>query len=141
MMAKGDKIYYKCGYKYQFTRDYSCYTGILLPHDIIRDFYTLTADGWCHIKKGYAWDGPSGWTWDTKSSMRGSAIHDCYCQAAKDRLIDYEVLAPRHHNAFRDICIEDGMWKIRADAWHEAVIIGRGGDPSIPDEFPELEAP
>ena len=138
---KGDRIYYRAGYKYQFTRDYSCYTGILLARDIVRDFYTLTADGWCHIKKGYAWDGASGPTWDTKSSMRGSAIHDCYCQAAKDGLIDYAAVAPHYHRVFRDICVEDGMWGWRADLWKAAVIVGRGGDPAIPDDYLEQSAP
>lgn len=138
---KGDQIYYKAGYKYQFTRDYSCFTGILLPQDIIRDFYTLTANGWCHIKKGYAWDGASGPTFDTKDSMRASAIHDCYCQAAKDRLIDYKIVAPHYHKVFRDICVEDGMWGARAWAWHHAVVFGRGGDPAILDCVVEEEAP
>lgn len=138
---KGDKIHYKAGYKYQFTRDYSCYTGIMLPHDIVRDFYTLTADGWCHIKKGYAWDGPSGPTLDTKDSLRASAIHDCYCQAAKDRLIDYDTFSPQYHQVFKDICLEDEMCSPRAWVWHHAVIIGRGGDPEIPDKNPEQEAP
>lgn len=140
-MAKGDRIYYRAGKKYQFTRDYSCYTGILLPHDVHMDFYTLTADGWCHIFKGFAWDGPSGLTWDTKNSMRGSAIHDCYCQAAKEGKIPYETISPWHHDQLRDICIEDGMFVFRANLWHEAVVLGRGGDPAIPDEFPELSAP
>lgn len=138
---KGDKIYYKEGYKYQFTRDYSCYTGIMLPDDIIYDYFTLTANGWCHIKKGFAWDGASGPTFDTKSSMRPSAIHDCYCQAAEERLIDYEEYSPQYNKVFRDMCEEDEMWKIRAAIWYAGVIIGRGGDPEIQNGDEELSAP
>lgn len=138
---KGDRIFYKEGYKYQFTRDYSCFTGVLLPQDIIRDFYTLTANGWCHIKKGYAWDGASGPAPDLKSSMRGSAIHDCYCQAAKDGLIEYDVAAPQYHRVFGEQCAEDGMWGWMAELWHAAVVFGRGGDPAVPDDNPEQCAP
>jgi hypothetical protein len=139
--VKGDKIYYRRGYKYVFTRDYSCYTGIMLPHDVHGDFYTLTADGWCHLYKGFPWDGPSGLTFDTKNSMRGSAIHDAYCYATNDRLIEYDIVAPHHHDQLQTICIEDGMWEFRADRWHDAVIIGRGGHPDNGDDYPELSAP
>jgi hypothetical protein len=139
--VKGDQIHYKEGYKYQFTRDYSCYTGIMLPADVILDFYTLTANGWCHIKKGYAWDGASGPAPDVKSSMRGSAIHDCYCQAAKDGLIDYAATSPGYNRVFGRILAEDGMWRWMAALWRAAVIIGRGGDPAIPDKNLEQSAP
>lgn len=138
---KGDKIYYKEGYKYQLTRDYSCYTGIMLPETVAYEFFTLTHDGYCNVRHGYAWDGASGPTFDTKSSMRGSLIHDCYCQAAKEGRIDYDTFAPEFNRVFKEICLEDEMCAPRAWAWHHAVIIGRGGDPAIPDENLEQEAP
>ena len=134
-------IYYKEGYKYQLTRDFSVETGILIPEDVIYDFFTLTASGWLHAKKGYAWDGASGPTWDTKSSMRPSLVHDCYCQAAKDRRIDYKEFSPQYNRVFRDMCIEDGMWPLRASIWRTGVIIGHGGDPDIPDDNMEQTAP
>lgn len=43
------------------------------------------------IRKGYAWDGPSGPTFDTANFMRGAA-----------------------DNLLRAMCIEDGMSALRA---------------------------
>jgi hypothetical protein len=136
-----EQIFYKEGYKYQLTRDYSCYTGILLPQDVVYDFFTLTADGWCHLRKGFAWDGASGPTWDTKSSMRPSAVHDAYCQAAQDRLIDYETYAPQYNEVFHRMCLEDQMLPPRAWVWKKGVEIGEGGNPNNYNGNPELCAP
>ena len=73
--------------------------------------------------------------------MRASLVHDCFCQAAKDRKIDYEKYAPEYNKLFEDICIEDKMFKIRAAIWRAGVTIGHGGDPNIPDEVIEQVAP
>ena len=81
--------------------------------DIETDFISLSKDGILLIKKGYAWDGPSGPAFDTKSFMRASLIHDVLYQlirleklSKEDRLIaDLEL---------KRICIEDGMNKIFA---------------------------
>ena len=138
---KGDKIYYKDGYRYQLTRDYTVFTGIMLPETVAYEFFTLTADGYCKVRHGFSWDGASGPTFDSKSSMRPSLIHDCYCQAAKDGRINYKTFAPEYNRVFKEMCIEDGMWGLRASIWKAGVIIGRGGDPAIPDEVIEQEAP
>lgn len=93
--------------------DYSVPTIIKPTEDIITEYITLDKDGTIHIAKGYAWDGPSGPTIDTKSFMRGSLVHDGFYQLMRMGLL------PR---TFRDsadrelqrMCIEDGMWRIRA---------------------------
>lgn len=136
-----NQIYYKEGYKYQLTRDYSVYTGIFPKEDIVYSFFTITTDGWLHVFSGYAWDGASGPTWDTKSSMRPSLVHDCFCQAAKERKLDYATYSPLYNELFHNMCIEDGMFKLRAAIWRIGVIIGRGGDPKIPNENLEQVAP
>ena len=140
-MSKGDQIYYKEGYKYQLTKDYSVYTAIFVDEDIVYPFFTITKDGWLHIKAGYAWDGASGPTFDTKSSMRASLVHDCFCQAAKDRRIDYDRYSPLYNALFYNICIEDNMFRIRATIWYMGVTIGRGGDPETPSDNEILIAP
>ena len=80
---KGDKIYYKDSYRYQLTRDYEVFTGIMLPETVAYEFFTLTADGYCKVRKGFAWDGASGPTFDTKSSMRPSLIGIPECRAVR----------------------------------------------------------
>ncbi len=68
-----------------------------------------------HLKvyKRYAWDGPSGPTFDTKTFMRGSLFHDALCQLIGEGLLDkkYRKYADQ---LLRKICLEDGMSKFRA---------------------------
>jgi hypothetical protein len=73
--------------------------------------------------------------------MRPSLVHDCFCQMAKDRRLDYKTFAPLYNQLFRDMCVEDNMFKVRAAIWQAGVIIGRGGDPEIADDNLELCAP
>ena len=72
------------------------------------------------IRAGYAWDGPSGPTYDSKDSMRGSLVHDALYQ-----LIRLGHLGPEHRQPadqlLYDICREDGMGYFRANAWYWAV--------------------
>jgi hypothetical protein len=69
-------------YKYQLLRDYKYQTAIRLNHDVkIQGFITLSINGLLTIAKGYAWDGPSGPTIDTKNFMRGSPGARCFISA------------------------------------------------------------
>lgn len=117
---KGDHIKYWSGYKYQLAESYTCQTSVFPPNDIFTFFFTLLKDGTIKINEGYAWDGASGPTFDTKSSMRGSLIHDVLYQAMDLGLLN-KVYKDTADNELRKICIEDGMWKIRANAWYQAV--------------------
>jgi hypothetical protein len=128
------KIEYKAGYKYQLTKAYAIMTPIIQEEKIVTQWFTLFPDGKLLVEKGYAWDGASGPTFDTKSSMRPSLVHDCFCQLMKERKLSYEKWAGPVNQFFKELCIEDGMGSIRAALWHRAVIIGRGGDPDIVDD-------
>lgn len=102
-------------YKYQTTEDMS----ITLDHD----FEAKASGNFIGIKgyklsveKGYAWDGASGPTWDDKSTMMASLVHDALYQLLREGVID------NHHRLCADeelvrIAIEDGMWKWRAKMW------------------------
>ncbi len=110
-------IQYKAGYKYQLVKDYLHQ----LPEEFVMKFPEIETDylwlgesGLLIIKKGYAWDGPSGPTIDTKNFMRGSLVHDALYQ-----LIRLGKLNKNTHRIFADrelyfICLEDGMWWARA---------------------------
>ncbi len=65
------------------------------------------------VNARYAWDGPSGPTFDTKTFMRGSLFHDALCQLIREGLLDkkYRKYADQ---LLREICLEDGMSKFRA---------------------------
>lgn len=134
------RIFYKKGYKYQLAESYSQITN-LYPGSLIQTEYVqLTLSGVLTIKAGYAWDGPSGPTIDTKNFMRASLVHDALYQ-----LIRLGHLPPRAKEEADKLlyamCLEDGMSMIRA-SW---VLLGVriGGESSIlPESEPEvLEAP
>ena len=141
MIATTDRIRYKEGYKYQLSQPYEIFSGIFPSATIEYPFFTLTAQGMLQIRSGYAWDGASGPSWDTKNSMRASLVHDCFCQMLKNKDLDYETYAPYVHALFKTMLLADGMSSFRARYWHLAVVIARGGDPEHDDSNPEVEAP
>lgn len=119
-------IKYKRGYKYQLFEDYSIQTPFRPDTLLIVDFVSLDSSGLLTIYKGYAWDGPSGPTIDTKSFMRGSLVHDVLYQLMYNELLPYSVKG-EVDDFLIVICDEDGMWQVR-QAWvRKGVEIG--GDP------------
>lgn len=125
-------IKYRDGYKYQLAEDYVVSTGIGLKADSgDHDFLSMTADGWLTVREGYAWDGPSGWTVDTKSSMRGSLVHDALYQLMREDLIPMSC-RPAADELLYKICVEDGMWGWRAWLWLKAVR-GFAGGAAMPE--------
>lgn len=71
-----ESIKYRDGYKYQLSEDYQTVIEIKPVEFILTEYIRLDIDGTLSIKEGYAWDGPSGPTVDTKNFMRGSLVHD-----------------------------------------------------------------
>ena len=134
-------IRYRAGYQYQLAEDYTVRVPIMPPEDVISHWYALTASGVLLVKKGYAWDGASGPTFDTKSSMRPSLIHDVFCQMMREGQLDYDVWQDRVNQLFKDHCIQDGMNPIRAAIWHAAVEFANAGHPDQGESNPIQEAP
>jgi hypothetical protein len=116
-------IKYRSGYKYQLAADFVVKTAVLPPQSINHDFVYLTSNGVLAIKAGYAWDGPSGPTIDTKNFMRGSLIHDALYQLMREKLLDcgWRETADKE---LRRFCREDGMSWIRAWWVYQGVRIG-----------------
>lgn len=130
---KGDKIYFydRCAF-YVFNRafhkqngvtlsDYSCQVGIFPDKDIVTDFVSLSKDGVMTIRRSYGWDGASGPTFDTPSTMRTSLIHDGTFQLFRLKLLDLKWFAKANDN-LREMALEDGMWRWRANLWHSHVV-------------------
>jgi len=118
----GKKIKYTKGdYKYVLDQDYVVETGICpLIEDICSPFAHMDQSGLLWIVKGYAWNGPSGPTIDTKTFLRGSLIHDALYQLMRWDLLDNN-FREAADDLLRDICLEDGMNPIRAWYVHKAV--------------------
>lgn len=109
-------IKYARGSKYQLTRDEWFQTDIT-GYEGHTEYVNLRHDGWLLIRKGYAWDGASGPTIDTKSSMRGSLVHDALYQLIRLELIPREC----REQADKELlgkCLADRMWSFRAKLWH-----------------------
>lgn len=112
------------GYKYQLVDAYPCSVGIE-GYDIDGPFLNLTPAGLLTIKKGYAWDGPSGPTIDTDTFMRGALLHDALYQLIRMEKLPYE-LKDHADRLLRDVCRCDGMSWVRAWYVYHAVRIFGG---------------
>jgi len=73
MGSKGTR--YRDGYKYQLAEDYELKIGITPEEDVWTNFIELSAAGDL-LRKGYAWNGPSGPAVDTRKSIRGFRVHE-----------------------------------------------------------------
>ena len=101
-------------YKYQLLKPYEVRIEIEAPSRLISEHgWIVLHESQLHIKKGYAWDGPSGPTFDTQTFMRASLVHDALYQLLRARLLN-----PEHRLTADQICrrhcLEDGMDPFRA---------------------------
>jgi len=105
-------ISYKEGYKYQLSEPAQHKTKFRADKEIDTNYINLDTDGLLTVKKSFAWDGAT-YARDTPTIIRGSLIHDALCQLINEGLLPkrFQVLAD---NELRQICLEDGMSKIRA---------------------------
>ena len=124
-----DEIRYRSGYKYQLVEEYLL-TVSVTPDDAVKvdEFIDLSTEGVLVIKKGYAWDGPSGPTIDTKNFMRGSLVHDALYQLMRADKLSIDQWREEADLELKRICLEDGMSRIRAWWVHRGVRLG--GRPS-----------
>lgn len=109
-----DCISYKDGYKYQLNADYEVDIPITPEADIDTDYIDLDVNGKLTIRKGYAWDGPSGPTVDTKNFMRGSLVHDALYQLMRHGHLSNDTHRDDADELLRTMCKEDGMTSTRA---------------------------
>jgi hypothetical protein len=121
---------YRKGYKYQLAEDEYFQTKIYPVSDIKTQFIELYTDGLLIVRSGYAWDGASGPTIDTKSAMRGPLAHDALYQLMRWKLLDKSV-RPLADDLMYTCLLEDRMMKWRAYFWHREVgkFAGFAADP------------
>jgi len=140
MLSAMKTIHYRTGYKYQLAEEYSLKLEMLQAHGargeepggevgdqratgIKTDFIDLDTDGTLTIKAGYAWDGPSGPTIDTKSFMRGSLVHDALYQLMRNGHLPAACREDADQELHR-LCREDGMNRFRA--WYVLLGVRKG---------------
>ena len=132
------RIFYKAGYKYQLHQDYAQAIPVSPAEPVFTPYLTLTTAGILLIKAGYAWDGPSGPTIDSKNFMRGSLVHDALYQLIRLGKLPFETKQVVDELLY-SMCLEDGMSRLRA-SW---VLLGvrLGGVASLlPKAEPEVRS-
>ena len=132
-------ITYKKGYKYQLKENYSVDVGIL-DYSFDSAYISLDAKGMLTIKKGYAWDGPSGPTIDTKNFMRGALVHDALYQLMREHVLPITLRNVADFIMYK-FCLEDGMTKLRA--WYCYQAVKQFGEKSATERggYPLITAP
>ena len=100
-------------YKYNLLSDLTYLATIDVDIPKTEGLLRITSQGELLIKTGYSWDGPSGPTIDTKNFMSGSLVHDALYQLMREGFIQ-QSQRKRADEILRDICLQNGMSKIRA---------------------------
>jgi len=79
-------------YKYELMETF---TESLRVSDYVQTEFIELGDTGITIREGYCWNGASGPVIDTKSTMRGSLVHDALYQLMRMGLIgqEYKLLA------------------------------------------------
>lgn len=82
-----NKIYYKAGYKYQTVADFDIQTPIRQSAVCTTEHLALRPSGQLTIFAGYASDGPSGPTVDTRNFIRDAIVHDAFYELMRRKLL------------------------------------------------------
>lgn len=134
-------------YKYQLAENYFVNVGIVPKKTIFepanrKEFLRLETNGVLSIFAGYAWDGPSGPTWDSKNFLRGSLVHDALYQLIRQKHLPEEYRS-RADQILYEICLQDGMSGFRALYVYKAVQLfgASSAKPTATKEQIILEAP
>jgi hypothetical protein len=114
-------IRYRSDYKYQLAEGYKINISIRPKFNIETEFIDLDTDGNLTVKKGYAWDGPSGPVKDTDENMRASLVHDALYQLMRNDKIKSRTHRKAADQEFKDICKVDGVSNLRASAYYKAL--------------------
>lgn len=135
-----NRIKYREGFKYVLAEDYILQTDIRPESNVACEYVSLYTTGLLTIYKGFPWDGASGPTFDTASSMRGSLVHDALYKLMRLGLLHLRWRVRADEYLFM-LCKQDGMWFARARLWHR--LVGRFGlrSATIEGAKPVLTAP
>lgn len=144
MTSAPDSIHYRPlrHYKYQLMSPYRHRTELRPPAEISTDdrWVALTIEGELIFRRGYAWDGPSGPAIDTRNFMRASLVHDGLYQLMRESLLDREYRKAADRLLY-EICIADGMTRLRAFFVYWAVRVFSGAAIRPRPPRPVLRAP
>lgn len=139
-MSADSKCLYREGYKYQLAADMVVHINLLPPARIEEEYFSLDVDGRLWIKEGYASDGPSGPTIDTKNFMRGAFAHDALYAALRHGHLPQE-WREKADRVLVDICKADGMSAMRRWVIYNGLRLGGAHAAEVGNDNPVIEAP
>ena len=120
-MTTRNYIRYRGKYKYQLAEGYTIKIHIRPGEDIKTEFIDLDMNGQLLVKKGYAWDGPSGPVIDTKENLRASLVHDALYQLMRHKKLSSRTHRKSADRLFKEMCKQDGVSGIRASVYYRAL--------------------
>lgn len=101
-------------WKYKTYKDFRIVLPYAFDQFTIYCKYLTLSEGVLIINAGYTWDGPSGPAIDTDNFMVPSLVHDALYQLLRETKLDNTMFRRLADEVFRDMALEEGMWKIRA---------------------------
>ena len=112
---------YRGGYKYQLAENEAFQTEFKSKIGFKTDFLSITKEGLLVVHKGYAWDGPSGPTYDDEAFIYGSLAHDALYQLMRGGWLPHSSWrsADKEMEKFIKIKLKEknrfvrGIWKAR----------------------------
>jgi hypothetical protein len=123
-------------WKYQLGQDHVENLELKPREAISTAFIKYSKNGRLRIKKGYAWDGPSGPMVDDSSNMRASLVHDVLYQLMRMGELDHKSNRALADKIFFEMCRQDGMKPLRAK-WALDALRDVGGRHAKPRRVPE----
>jgi len=132
-------IHYRDGYKYQLTKSYRIKTAVK-GYEVNTPYIKLFSNGSLYIIWGYAWDGPSGPTYDSRNSIRASLVHDAFYSLLRKGMLPPKIRILADKELDR-ILKEDGMWAVRRWYWLRGVRWFAGTAASTDSAKKTLQAP
>jgi len=110
-------------YKYTLYRPIAYQTDIIPKEPGKWGLLGIGKTGLLTIDAGYCWDGASGPAWDSLNFMRSSIIHDALYQLMREGKIGRH-WRKRADQILREVCLQDGMARIRAWWVYRGVRLG-----------------
>jgi hypothetical protein len=116
-----DIFYVEIAGAFQLVEDFFFQLEIAPDREVDSLWFKMDKKGRVTVKTGYVWDGASGLTFDTPSSIKGSCGHDIGYKAIRLGYLDVVTAKPLIDRWFYEQLLRDGMLQYRAYAWWRAV--------------------
>ena len=130
---------YREGYANQVHEDFSLKLKYNPTVSYENNFLSINVSGVLSIKAGYAWDGASGPTVDTKNTIVPSCVHDALYQLMREKAIprSFRIHADQ---LFYEMLRSRGMMWFRAQYWYRGVRMGGSSSANPKNKKPILTA-